>query len=105
MKCRRLEGKGALAKVNMDYPSQEQPPRGRRAESPGLKQASRCFQSLVLCADRAEVLVNRSWNAAKALNGFVPRPLEQHSAKEACCRKCVELTVLLQASRDHIPLV
>lgn len=105
--AQKIGGEGALAKVTADYQSQEQQPQGRRAESPGLKQPSRCFQSWALCADRAEAeaLVNRSWNTAKDLSGFVPHPFEQHSPKEACCRKFLELNVLFQASRDHIPLI
>lgn len=101
---RRLEGKGRWQRSRRITRVKNQ---GRRAESPGLKQPSRCFQSRALCADRAEAeaLVNRSWSTAKDLNGFVPRPSEQHSPKEACCRKFLELNVLFQASRDHIPLI
>jgi hypothetical protein len=65
----------ALAKVNLDYQSQEQPPQRKEREVACLKQDSRCFQSLVLRADRAEVLANRILEHSQGSKWFCSSPL------------------------------
>lgn len=72
----KIGWEGSLAKVNPDYQGQELPllEEGERSH-PGLKQASRCFQSLVLRADRAKVLVNRILEHCQGPGWFCSSPL------------------------------
>lgn len=101
MKCRRLEGKGHWQRSAWITESRAATPKGD--QSPGLKQASRCFQSLILrrLGSAREQILEHS----QGPKWFVPHPFEQRSPEEACCRKFLELNVPFQASRDHNPLI
>lgn len=59
IEVQKVGWEGALVKVNLDFQGCEQPPLKERAVTQVFSQASRCFQSLALCADRAKILANR----------------------------------------------
>lgn len=101
----KIGWQGSLVKVNPDYQGQELPllEEGERS-GPGLKQASRCFQSLVLRADRAKVLVNRILEPRQRPEWFGSSPLSSTLKEEACCRKFLELNVLFLGQQGPHPI-